>query len=159
MPIIELDSMVSAPIERVFDLNRSVELHTASTSRTRERAVAGVTSGLLAMGDEVTWEAVHFGVRQRLTSRIVAFERPDYFRDSMVAGAFRGFDHDHEFSTVDGGTRVRERFDFRSPWGVVGRMADVLFLTRYLRAFLTAKASVIKQVAESDDWARYLIGG
>jgi hypothetical protein len=72
MPVIDLELFVHAPAERVFDLSRSVDVHVASTSRTGERAVAGVTTGLLVLGDVVTWEATHFGVRQRLTSQIVA---------------------------------------------------------------------------------------
>lgn len=70
MPVIEIELRILAPAERVFDLSRSVDLHVRSTAWTHERAVAGVTRGLLSLDDQVTWEAVHFGVRQRLTSRI-----------------------------------------------------------------------------------------
>lgn len=60
----------------------------------------------------MTWEATHFGVRQRLTSHITAFDRPRHFRDSMVAGAFRRFDHDHWFDADGrGGTVMRDAFD------------------------------------------------
>ena len=97
MPVLELTTLVAAPVERVFDLSRSIDLHTASTAATGERAVAGVTSGLIGPGEEVTWRARHFGVWQSLTSRIVIFDRPRHFRDSMVRGAFRRFDHDHRF--------------------------------------------------------------
>ncbi len=156
MPIIDLQIIVHAPIERVFDLNRSVDLHADSTRHTGERAVAGVTSGLLRLHDEVTWEAVHLGLRQRLTTRIVEFEGTKHFRDSMVAGAFRRFDHDHDFSTIDNGTQVNERFDFDSPLGPLGRIVDVLYLTRYMRAFLEARLKFVKKVAESDTWTKYL---
>src|SRR5262245_31855607 len=97
MPTIELITIIAAPVERTFDLSRSIDLHTESTSATGERAVGGATSGLTGPGQEVTWRARHFGVWQSLTSRIVAFDRPAHFRDSMVRGAFRRFDHDHFF--------------------------------------------------------------
>lgn len=87
MPVIKLTTEIQAPLERAFDLARSVELHIASTAHTGERAVAGVTSGLMALGQEVTWRARHFGTWQHLTSRITAFVRPFHFRDSMVRGA------------------------------------------------------------------------
>jgi ligand-binding SRPBCC domain-containing protein len=150
VPTIELELFVHAPIARVFDLCRSIELHTYSASQTGERAVAGVTTGLIGMNEEVTWEARHFGVRQRLTSRITAFDRPRHFRDSMVKGAFRRFDHDHDFVESNGGTLMRERFDFDAPYGVVGRLFTLLVLERYLRRFLLARMRVIKEVAESD---------
>src|SRR5690606_38833374 len=120
MPIIDLELFVRAPIERDFDLSRSVDVHLASTFQTEERAIAGVTAGLLQRGDVVTWEARHFGVRQRLTSRMVSVSRPSHFRDSMVSGAFRRFDHDHFFAAAGDGTLVTERFDFDAPFGPVG---------------------------------------
>jgi ligand-binding SRPBCC domain-containing protein len=159
MPVIELELRIRAPVDRVFDLSRSVELHVRSTEWTRERAVAGITRGLLCLHDEVTWEAIHFGVQQRLTSRIVAFDRPRYFRDSMIRGAFRCFDHDHFFYSEDASTRVRDRFAFESPLGVFGQLANAVVLTPYLTRFLEKRLAIIKQVAESDDWPRYLNAG
>ncbi len=151
MPTLELELEITAPIEVVFDLFRSVEQHLASTSATRERAVGGITRGLLELGDEVTWEAVHFGIRQRLTSRITAFDRPHSFRDSMVSGAFRRFDHDHIFTATLTGTRIRERFDFDSPLGPLGWIANRVFLTEYMRRFLERRMAAIQQVAESSN--------
>jgi ligand-binding SRPBCC domain-containing protein len=156
MPVVELEIVVRSPIERVFDLSRSVDLHADSTRQTRERPVAGVTSGLLQLHDQVTWEATHFGVRQRLTSRIVEFDRPHHFRDSMISGAFRRFDHDHDFSEVAAGTRVTDRFDFGAPLGIIGQLANSLFLTAYMKAFLRLRLNVIKDVAETGAWTKYL---
>ncbi len=156
MPVIELTTEVHAPIERTFDLARSVELHLDSTAQTGERAVAGVTSGLMALGDDVTWRARHLGVWQHLTSRITKFERPFHFRDSMVRGAFHRFDHDHFFASQGEITLMRDVFDFQSPFGILGRGVDRLFLTDYMRRFLLTRCTLIKAVAETDQWRRYL---
>jgi ligand-binding SRPBCC domain-containing protein len=156
MPTIELITEIDAPIDRVFDLARSIDLHTHSTSKTRERAVAGVTSGLIGAGDEVTWRARHFGVWQSLTVRVNVFEPPTHFSDSMVRGAFRRMVHHHYFTASPQGTTMRDVFTFQSPLGVCGRLVDALFLTRYLRLFLVGRNRVIKAAAESDGWRRYL---
>lgn len=156
MPVIELITEVRAPIERTFDLSRSVELHAASLAHTGERAVAGVTTGLIALGEEVTWRARHFGIRQHLTSRITAFERPFHFRDSLVRGAFRRFDHDHFFAQRGEITIIRDVFDFQSPFGILGRMADRLFLIDYMERLLRARNELIKTVAETEAWRRYI---
>lgn len=156
MPVIELTTEIHAPIDRTFDLARSVELHIDSTAQTGERAVAGVTSGSMALGDEVTWRARHFGVWQHLTSRITKFERPFHFRDSMVRGAFHRFDHDHFFATQGEITLMRDVFDFQSPFGILGHGADRLFLTGYMRRFLLTRFTVIKAAAETEQWRRYL---
>jgi ligand-binding SRPBCC domain-containing protein len=154
--VIDITTQIRAPIQRVFDLSRSVDLHAASTAQTGERAVAGVTSGLISLGQEVTWRARHFGIWQCLTSRITAFDPPTHFRDSLVRGAFRRFDHDHFFSQQGEVTILRDVFDFQSPLGIFGRIADYLVLTRYLRYFLTTRNATIKEVAETDEWQRYL---
>jgi ligand-binding SRPBCC domain-containing protein len=161
MPVIELTTVIQAPVERVFDLSRSIDLHVASTARTGERAVAGVTGGLIGLEQEVTWRARHLGVWQHLTTRITAFQRPTYFRDSMVSGAFRRFDHDHYFEQADDTsgiyTRMRDVFDFTTPFGLVGKAADWLFLTRYMRALLQERNHVIRQAAESETlWKEYI---
>jgi len=157
MPIIQLECLIRAPIEIVFDLSRSIDLHLESTTHTGERAVAGRTSGLIALDEQVTWEATHFGVRQRLTTRITQFERPRHFRDSMVRGAFRRFDHDHDFETVDEGTLMKDRFDYTSPLGPLGQLADLLFLKRYMTRFLEERNRLIKSIAESDTAESFLL--
>ena len=156
MPRIELTLHVAAPPDRCFDLARSVEAHVHSTASTGERVVGGTTAGLLRLGDEVTWRARHFGFAQDLTSRITAFERPLHFRDSMVRGAFARFDHDHYFTAVDGGTLLRDVFDYRAPLGPFGWLAERLFLTAYMRRFLLTRLHALKTLAESTDWRRFL---
>jgi ligand-binding SRPBCC domain-containing protein len=149
MPIIELFTFINAPAEMCFDLARDIDLHIASTQGTDEKAVLGVTSGLISLGEEVTWEATHFGFRQRLTSRITSFDRPRHFRDSQVSGAFRRFDHDHFFTVNSGGTVMRDVFDYESPLGLLGRCADRWFLRSYMSRLLKKRAHVIKAAAET----------
>jgi ligand-binding SRPBCC domain-containing protein len=128
----------------------------ASTAHTGERAVEGITSGLINLGQEVTWRAQHFGIWQQLTSRITVFERPFHFRDSLIHGIFRRLDHDHFFSCRDNVTIMRDVFDFQSPLGILGRMADRLFLIRYLTRLLVTRNAVIRRAAETERWQRYL---
>lgn len=111
---------------------------------------------MLELGDHVTWSARHLGWRWRVTSKITAFDRPRHFRDSMVSGVFTRFDHDHHFEARGGATVVRDVFDFTSPWGPLGRLADLLLVTRHMRGFLGQRMRELKQLAESDAWMMYL---
>jgi ligand-binding SRPBCC domain-containing protein len=149
VPVIVLSTRVAAPPSRCFDLARDVDLHQRSTAASRERAVDGVTSGLLGPGDEVTWEATHFGVRQRLTSRITEFDPPSRFVDEMVRGAFRRFRHEHQFLAAEGGTEMVDIFDYTSPLGPLGSVADHLFLRRYMTRLLRERNAYLKHVAEA----------
>lgn len=148
MPVIETSLPIKAPPQLCFDLARSIDVHMQSTSRTKEKAVAGRTSGLIELGETVTWEAVHFGVKQRLTAKITAMEPPWRFTDEMINGAFRRFTHTHEFIPQADGTLMVDRFDYESPFGLLGRLADFLFLERYMTRFLVERNAFIKESAE-----------
>lgn len=156
MLVLRLWTLIAAPPERVFDLARSIDAHQDSTEATHERAVGGVTHGLIGLGEEVTWEARHFGIKQRLTVRITGFERPARFQDVMVSGAFKSMKHDHEFGPQASWTLMVDRFEFESPFGILGRIVDRLFLAGYLRRFLIRRNEVLKKLAESEDWKCYL---
>jgi len=150
-------SEIAAPAERCFDLARSIDFHTASMATSGERPVAGVTSGLIGPGEQVTWEARHLGVRQRLTSKIEAYDRPRWFVDAQVRGAFAWFRHEHHFEAqANGTTRLRDVFEFAAPLGPLGRLVCALFLTAYMRRLLTGHAERLKAAAESDAWRRFL---
>lgn len=158
MSIIEIELTVNAPVERVFDLARCIDLHEATMSKYKEKAIGGVTKDLIGIGESVTWEATHFGIKQKLTSKITAFERPKYFRDSMVTGAFRRFDHDHFFEQSGEQTLMKDVFNYDSPLGILGKIADALFLEKYMREMLAERNCLIKKIAESDDWRKFLNG-
>ena len=111
--------------------------------------MGGVTTGLLSAGDIVTWEAVHFGIKQRLTAKITMMNRPYLFEDVMVQGAFHSFTHIHEFIEKDNGTLMIDRFLYKSPIGPIGVIADKLFLESYMRNFIGSRAIALKDIAES----------
>lgn len=156
MPIIKIEIIVDSPPERVFDLARCIDLHEETMQQTGEKAIAGVTKGLINLNETVTWEATHFGIKQKLTSKITMFDRPHRFRDSMVKGAFARFDHDHYFEERDGKTLMRDIFDYDSPFWFFGKIADALFLERYMTNLLTKRNLLIKKIAESEDWRKFI---
>jgi ligand-binding SRPBCC domain-containing protein len=152
-------TIIRAPIERCFDLARSVEVHLAGNVHCGEQAVAtgGVTSGLIGLGQRVTWRAKHFGVWHRLTSEITQMDRPLQFRDVQVRGIFSAMRHDHFFCALSPTeTEMRDVFTFAAPLPVLGQRAEFLFLRRYMQKLLRERNAAIKQIAESRDWPRYL---
>ena len=159
MPIIEVVTRIAAPPARCFHLALSVDLHAVSARQTQEQVVGGVHSGLLQLGDEVTFRARHFGIWQTLTSKITAYEPPGYFCDEMQRGAFKTMRHEHHFESKGAVTIMRDVFEFTSPLGFLGKIADVLVLSAYLRRFLEQRGAVVKQYAETDAWRTVLPAG
>jgi ligand-binding SRPBCC domain-containing protein len=156
MARIELTTRIAAPREVCFDLARSIEFHTRSTARSRETAVGGRTTGLLTLGEEVTWKAKHFGVWQTLTSRITAYDRPVYFRDSMVRGVFAHLYHDHHFAGDGAHTVMRDVFEFAAPLGLLGRLAEILVVRSHLLRLLETRNRELKAAAESEMWRQFV---
>ena len=159
MVTLEEITHIEAPIERCFDLARSVEVHLAGNVHFGEQAVAksGVISGLIDLHQRVTWRARHFGISQNLTSEITVMESPTYFQDTMIHGAFRSMQHDHHFRTLPSGTtEMKDIFRFAAPLPLLGRIAEITVLRRYMRNLLHERNVVIKQIAESSEWQRYL---
>lgn len=156
MPVIHLKTIIKAPIKRVFDLSRSIDLHKISTAKTNEIAIAGKTSGLIGMNEFVTWSAKHFGFTQNLTSIITEYHRPNSFTDEMQKGAFKSFKHQHIFTESEGTTVLTDVFEYKSPLGLLGNLADILFLEKYMENLLFERNQVIKDFAETERWKEIL---
>ena len=149
MPHLVVETLIAAPPEVVFDLARDVAAHTRSASFTGERTVQpGRTEGLLELGDIVTFEGVHFGIRQRFTAKIVEFERPRRFVDELVKATFKSMRHVHEFEPRGGGTLMRDTLDWVSPLGILGVIADKIAVERHMRDFVIRKQLALKEIAE-----------
>ncbi|MBD8019076.1 SRPBCC family protein [Kaistella pullorum] len=150
MTEIKLQTEISADIERCFDLARDVDAHKLSTSKTKEIAVAGRTSGLCEKGDKITWEAVHFGIKQRLSVEIVEMQRPIFFEDKMTKGAFKSMNHKHNFKEANGKTIMSDHFQYEVPFGLIGSFFDKLILRNYMIKFLKTRNQVLKSIAEKE---------
>jgi hypothetical protein len=152
-------TLIDAPIDRVFDLSRSIEVHLLANVHENEQALAlrGLTNGLVGLGEQVTWRAKHFGLWHDLTSEATAVKPPTYLQVTMVKGIFRSMQADHLFRSLpSGATELKDTFTIAAPLPILGPIAEALFLRRYMIGLNRERNAVIKQLAESDDWQRYL---
>lgn len=150
MPTIKIETIIDAPIDRVFDLARSIDLHKLSTKKTNEKAVAGKTSGFIELGESVTWRARHLGVYQKLSVEITEYDKPNMFKDVMLKGAFKSMSHKHSFKQIGNKTTMIDEFEFESPFGPIGKIANYLFLKNYMTKFLIEKNKELKKFAENE---------
>lgn len=152
MPTIHLTTFIAAPVERVFDLSRSIDVHKKSMAHTNEQAVAGTTSGLINKDETVTWKAKHLGKVRVLKVKISSMQSPQCFTDELVDGDFKQMKHEHHFKSIKNGTLMIDLFSFESPYGAAGKIINYIFLKRYLRKLLERRNLAIKEFAESDKW-------
>jgi ligand-binding SRPBCC domain-containing protein len=149
MPTIVLETFIDAPIERVFDLSKSIDLHKHTMTDSQEEAISGRTSGLIELNETVTWRAKHFGIYQLLTVKIIDYDRPTMFCDKMLKGTFASMKHIHQFENQGKGTKMTDIFHFTSPLGLIGVFANWLFLNRYMTKLLKKRNIELKVIAES----------
>ncbi|TDE12791.1 SRPBCC family protein [Dyadobacter psychrotolerans] len=141
---------INASVDLCFDLSRSIDLHLTSMEKTDEKAVSGVTEGLIGLNEQVTWQARHFFIPMKLTSKITEFYYPHTFTDEMVEGPFQKMKHKHSFEERSGHTLMTDEFEFSSPFGLLGKLVDFIVLNSYMTALLRKRNEVIKLHAEKD---------
>ena len=156
MPKIITTTEVDAPIEIAFDLSRSIEFHAFTQSHRNEEAIKGKSSGLINLGETVTWRAKHFGFNQKLSVKITKLNKPYSFRDTMIEGAFKRFDHDHIFEQHNGLVKITDIFDYESPLSFLGKIFNFLILKKYMTNFSVQRNVAIKSALESDKWKDFL---
>jgi ligand-binding SRPBCC domain-containing protein len=152
---IQISTSIAADIPRCFDLSRSIDLHLKSGLQAEE-AIAGVTTGLIGAGEQLTWRAQVFGIRVKHTTLISDFQPPRYFQDKMVSGVFHYYCHDHYFSDQNGATRMLDIVELSAPLGILGWAVEQVWLRQYMTDLIERRARHIKQVAESQDWREYV---
>jgi ligand-binding SRPBCC domain-containing protein len=157
MTRIHITTFIAAPIERVFNLSRSITLHKISAAHTNEKAIAGVTSGLINKDETVTWQAKHLFKTRQHTSKITDLQSPDSFTDEMIKGDFKSFKHQHHFKQIENGTIMIDIVDFESPCGSLGKFFNAVYLKKYVEKFLIKRNDIIKHYAETEKWKVILL--
>lgn len=148
MTTIKLTTTIKAPINKVFDLARNIDIHKLSTSKSKETAIDGVVSGLINKGETVTWRGKHFGIYLTHKSIIPEMQIPTYFVDEMLEGRFKKFKHTHTFQEINGGTIMTDKIEYETPFGLVGKLFDTTILKKHLTHFIKERNDFMKQLAE-----------
>ena len=156
MPVIHLTTIIEAPVQRVFDLSRSIDLHTTSMAHTNEHAIAGKRSGLIEQEEWVTWKAQHLFKKRYLTVVITHMQPYSLFIDKMQKGDFRMMNHEHYFEQRGVATIMKDVFQFKSPYGWLGKVFNTLFLRDYMKRLLIRRNNIIKEFAETERWESIL---
>lgn len=124
-------------IDALFEISLDIDAHASSMVQSGERAIDGVTSGRIGLGETVTWRARHFGIWFTMTTEIVELEHPERFVDQQARRPFTLFRHEHTFERLPTGTRMTDTITLASP--VFGRLAERIVLVPYLRRLIVKR--------------------
>ena len=149
MTTIHIITKINAPLQTVFDLSRNIDVHQLSTFQSKEKAIAGITSGLINCNETVTWRGKHFGIFLQHKSKITEMEIPNYFVDEMEKGHFESFRHEHTFVFKNEVTVMIDTLQYETPFGFFGKFFDKWLLKKHLSDFLLKRNEVLKKLAEN----------
>ncbi|RVU91597.1 SRPBCC family protein [Flavobacterium columnare] len=148
MATLKITTNYFAPIEKVFDSNRDIDIHQQSASKTKEVAIAGITSGLINKNETVTWRGKHFGFYFTHQSIISEMNFPTYFVDEQLKGHFKSFKHQHFFEQKENYVVVTDIVTYETPFGIFGKLFDRFLLKNHLTNFILHRNRVLKKLAE-----------
>jgi ligand-binding SRPBCC domain-containing protein len=120
------------------------------------KPVQGKTTGLVVNGDRLVWRGWKFGLPAMHETLITRYEAPHFFQDTMGRGYFKHFQHDHMFESVDGYTLMVDQVRFSMPLGFAGRAVGKAIVVPHVMSLLLRRFAMLKRIAESPDWERYL---
>lgn len=141
----ERTTHLDRPPDVAFHTSLDVTFHTDSMAESGEQVVGGITSGVMGLGDTVTWRARHFGLWWEMSTIVSAYEPPRYFVDEQVKGPFKSYRHEHYFVDEVGGTCMRDIVEFAAPFGPLGLVAERLVLRRYMTALIDLRNANLHQ--------------
>lgn len=152
--VLREEIVIHAPLERCFLLSTSVEIVARELGM---HAAQGRTAGLAVGGDTIRWEGWQLGMPQFHVSLIEEFRPHAFFRDRMIAGRFRAFEHDHRFTVEPGGSvRLHDELRFSMRWGWLGDLLGRLVLTPHIRGLMRRRFALLKRIAESSEWRQFI---
>jgi ligand-binding SRPBCC domain-containing protein len=149
MTQIKITTTINAPIEIVFNNSRNIDIHQYSASKTNEKAIAGITSGLINKGETVTWKGKHFGIYMQHQSIISEMEFPNYFIDEQLKGNFKSFKHEHIFKQKENETIMTDILEYETPFVFIGKLMDKIILKNHLTNFIIYRNSILKEISEN----------
>ena len=140
MPTIVLETKIHATGDTCLDLIRDERVHSGPKP---------AIFGDLGLGQTITFKSAFVGTSQKLTVKVVEFDRSRLLVDEMIAGNFRSFKHIHEFTKTENGTLMRDTLIWTSPFGFFGKIVDKLLLERHLTRLVLTRNAKLKKIAES----------
>ena len=86
------------------------------------------------------------GVARHWRTQITDYRPPHKFVDSQLKGPYTFWHHTHIFEETDEGTMITDEVRYVVPFGVFGRLANVLIIRRELEKVFDFRSQVIERV-------------
>jgi len=147
--VVEREQFVPRPLHEVFSFFAdAANLERITPPKLHFRILSRLPVDMHP-GAVIDYQLSLFGVPFRWRTLIESFDVGRQFIDVQLRGPYRSWRHVHDFESVAGGTRMRDRVDYEMPLGPLGEVANVVFVTRQVEDIFDFRRNVIQDVFAS----------
>jgi ligand-binding SRPBCC domain-containing protein len=156
VPTLVYETTVPAPLERVWAFHDDVNAALPALSQASARVNIESADLPVRVGSRILISARGpFGIAIRWAARIVEHRPPHptpsgaaaSFVDEQESGPFKSWRHEHEFRQLENGTTgLTDRVTYAVRFGVLGRLADRLFVRRQIDAMFRHRHAVLPRL-------------
>lgn len=82
-------------------------------------------------------------VAVRWVTEITHVQEPSYFVDEQRFGPYAFWHHQHRFAEVNGGVEMTDDVHYAIPFGLVGRLANSLFVENKLQSIFDYRTKIV----------------
>lgn len=139
-------TIIPAPLEQVFDFfSRAENLQQITPPWLNFRFVTAPPSEVHA------GTRIEYALRVRLLplhwlTEISVWDPPRRFVDAQLKGPYRMWVHEHRFEPLGEHTRMTDTVHYQLPFGLLGRMAHLLFVRRDIEEIFRYREEQIKMI-------------
>src|SRR5262245_19310928 len=110
MPTFQAATTLACPPDRAWEfLCRPANLVLVSPPELNMQLIDGPER--LQLGSRISVVGQRWGIQQRITSEVTAFQEMDFLIDEQKEGPFGKFSHLHKVEAVPEGTKMTDRID------------------------------------------------
>jgi ligand-binding SRPBCC domain-containing protein len=86
------------------------------------------------------------GIKTTWVTEITHIEEGKYFVDEQRVGPYAMWHHEHHLQEVDGGVMMRDIVSYRPPMGILGAVANRLFIRKKLKGIFDFRVRAIEEI-------------
>lgn len=125
----EFVQFVPATIDTVWDFFSSPSNLAKITPSAMAFTITSPSTLMMYPGMLITYNVSPvLGVKMNWVTEITQIRKNMYFIDEQRSGPYSIWHHEHHFREVEGGVEMRDILYYKVPFGLVGKLADFLFV-------------------------------
>ncbi len=140
---------IERPLREVFSFFENPENLAILTPKSLNFKILTPSPIIMKAGALIDYTIQVLGIEQRWTTLITSYEPPFRFVDEQIKGPYAFWHHTHTFSETSAGTLIKDEVRYAIPFGLVGTLAQEIFVKKELDKIFRFRAETIERHFQS----------